>query len=177
MAASSAEERSSVQARSLAFPRTERAPGPRLLHVYVATASRSGAEPSVVFVDEHAGILDRVPLNAIASGERGPAAPPAVRRDARMAFRAMVYALWRVRRLNYRRVAVHADDPEAVAQVNGDLAVAPDAVGPYLQIRALMHLYRLASVDVGEFIAEGDAARSDDVRPDAGALSVTATPA
>jgi hypothetical protein len=128
--------------------------------VYVTAAPRSGAEPSVVFVDERAGILDRVPLHVIRSAEHSSAA-----------FRGIVYALWRARRLGYRRVAVYADDPAAVAQISGERCVDPDAVGPYLQIRALMHIYRQASVHVGELIVDGDLAG----RPSSGGLSVAAT--
>jgi hypothetical protein len=128
--------------------------------VYVATAPRSGAEPSVVFVDERAGILDRVPLHAVSSAERSSAA-----------FRGIVYALWRARRLAYRLVAVHTDDPAAVAQINGGRCVDPDAVGPYLQIRALMHIYREASIHVGQLIVDVDLAG----RPSSGGLSVAAT--
>ena len=143
--------------------------------MYVSTAPRRGAEPSLVFIDERAGILDRLPLRAIDTAERLSPALPVVRQDARSAFRAIVYVLWRVRRLGYRWVAVHADDPAAVAQINGSRQVEPDAVGPYLQVRALMHLYRRASVDVGELVPDGDADRPDAAPTDAGALSVAAT--
>ncbi|HLW46857.1 MAG TPA: hypothetical protein VKW09_03735 [bacterium] len=125
--------------QNLDFPRAGRRL-PRLLHVYIATAPRLNAAPSAVFVDEAGHVLDRVPLVRIS--QEGPHA----------ARRAIVYALWKVRRLGYRSVALHADEPAAVAQMNGERDVDPDAVGPYLEARALMHLYKSARIDVGEFL-------------------------
>lgn len=145
------------QARPLAFPRAGRRLQPRLLHVYVSTAPRPNAAPSLVFVDQAARVLDRIPLNRIPrhdAGVRTPAAPastPAAERS-RLNFRAVVHALWNARRLGYRRVAVHCDDPGAVAQLNGDRRVDTDAVGLYLEARALMHLYKIATIDVGELL-------------------------
>lgn len=110
--------------------------------MYIATAPRPNAAPSLVLVDETARVLDRIPLERIfPTSTAGPA------------FRAIVYALWKARRLGYRRVAVHSDDPAAVAQVNGDRHVDPEAIGAYLQVRALMHLYTSAWIDVGELVA------------------------
>jgi hypothetical protein len=137
----------------LAFPRAGRAI-PRLLHAYIATAPRWAAAPSLIFVDEAGRVLDRIPLDRISSDATGrPAAVPhfAAARS-RPAFRGIVYALWNARRLGYRRVAVHSDDPAAVAQINGDRHVDPETVGAYLQIRALMHLYKSAQIDVGELV-------------------------
>jgi Reverse transcriptase-like len=125
--------------RNLGFPRAGRRL-PRLLHVYVATARRLSAAPSVIFVDEAARVVDQIPLDRIAPG------------GSRRALRGIVYALWKARRLGYRRVAVFTDDPAAVAQINGERHVDPDAVGLYLEARALMHLYKHARIDVGEFV-------------------------
>jgi len=132
------------QARYLGFPRAGRSANPRLLHVYIATAPRPNAAPSVVFVDETARVLDRIPLERIVR-EAGAA-------RSRRTFHGIVYALWNARRLGYRRVAVHSDDPAAVAQLNGERNVEPDAVGSYLEARALMHLYKSARIDVGELV-------------------------
>jgi hypothetical protein len=112
--------------------------------VYIATAPRPNAAPSLVFVDESARVLDRIPLERIVRG--------AGEARARLTLRGVVYALWKARRLGYRRVAVHSDDPETVAQINGERDLDPDAVGSYLEARALMHLYKSARVDVGELV-------------------------
>lgn len=142
------------QARRRSFPRAGRRLHPRLLHVYIATAPRANAAPSLVFTDEAARILDRVPCDRISPG---PAARPAGRGAGRpwLTLRAVVYALWNGRRLGYRRIAVHTDDPAAIAQLNGERHVDPDVVGLYLEARALMHLYKSARVDVGELMAAG----------------------
>ena len=133
--------------------------------MYVTTAPRRTVEPSLVFVDETGDILDRIPLAAIngrsrATGRRAPPATPAGAPGAArsgLTFRGIVYALWNARRLGYRRLAVHSDDPTAVAQLTGDRGVDPAAVGAYLEARALMHLYRSASIDVGELVLSADA--------------------
>ncbi|MHB8731586.1 MAG: reverse transcriptase-like protein [bacterium] len=122
---------------------------PRLLHVYIATAPRPNAAPSLVFVDGAARVLDQIPCDRLPPG---PAVSPSTQASAhsRLTFRAAVYALWHARRLGFRRIAVHSDDPAAVAQINGERRVDPDAIGLYLEARALMHLYKSATVDVGE---------------------------
>jgi Reverse transcriptase-like len=127
-------------ARDLAFPRAGRRL-PRLLHVYITTAARRcGVPPSVVFVDDAGRVLETVPLDRIAKTRSQPA------------FRAIVHALWKARRLGYRRVEVHSDDPAAVAQMNGERAVDPDGIGLYLEAKALIHLYTSAHIDVGEYL-------------------------
>ncbi len=146
-AAPSSDLRPPGEARTLAFPRAGRRSTPRLLHVYVATAPRPDAAPSLVFVDEAARVLDRIPIERIA---HGAGAAPSL-----LSFRGIIYALWKARRLGYRRVAVHSDDPAAVAQINGERDVDPDAVGSYLEARALMHLYTSARIDVGELVLSG----------------------
>ena len=153
--------------RDLPFPRAGRRLQPRLLHVYIATAPRSDAAPSLVLTDESSRLLHRIPLDRLpvsAAGRPRTASPadrltpdsPATMKSqpARLllTFRAVVYALWSGRRLGYRRIAVHTDDPAAVVQLNGECAVDPDAVGLYLEARALMHLYRRATIDMGELL-------------------------
>lgn len=137
--------------RRLPFPRAGRQLYPRLLHVYIATAPRSNGTPSLAFTDESGRLLDRMPLDRLPrhSTGRTPAAAPA---RLPLTFRAVVYALWNGRRLGYRRIAVHGDDPAAVAQLTGERPVDPDAVGLYLEARALMHLYKRATIDVGELM-------------------------
>ncbi|HKX19678.1 MAG TPA: hypothetical protein VJT33_16880 [bacterium] len=137
--------------RGLPFPRAERRLYPRLLHVYIATAPRSSAAPSLAFTDESGRLLDRIPLDRL---PRHPAGrrPSAVPARPHLTFRAVVYALWNGRRLGYRRIAVHSDDPAVVVQLTGERPVDPDAVGLYLEARALMHLYKRATFDLGELM-------------------------
>jgi hypothetical protein len=66
------------------------------------------------------------------------------------AFRGILYALWNSRRLGSRWVVVHSDNPGVVAQINGARDVDPDLVGPYLEVRALLHAYRGARVEADE---------------------------
>ncbi len=139
------------QARCLPFPRAGRQLYPRLLHVYIATAPRSNAAPSLTLTDESGRLLDRIPLDRLpphAAGRPRTTSPTRLL----LTFRAVVYALWNGRRLGYRRIAVHSDDPAAVVQINGECPVDPDAVGLYLEARALTHLYRRATIDMGELM-------------------------
>ena len=139
------------QVRGLPFPRAGRQLYPRLLHVYIATAPRSNAAPSLAFTDESGRLLDRIPVERLPRHSAGiprPAAPPRLH----LTLRAVVYALWNGRRLGYRRIAVHSDDPAAVAQLTGERPVDPDAIGQYLEARALMHLYKRATIDLGELM-------------------------
>jgi hypothetical protein len=111
--------------------------------VYIATAPRRPqvAAPSIVFVDDDARVLEQIPLERVS------------RDGAHLALRGIVYALWKARRLGYRRLEMHSDDPAAAAQINGERDVDPDAIGLYLEARALMHLYTSARIDVGELLA------------------------
>jgi hypothetical protein len=123
--------------QNLGFPRAGRRL-PRLLHVYVSTARPLDTAPSVLFVDDAARVLDRIPLGRV------------TRDGPHSALHGIVYALWKARRLGYRRVEVHCDDPAAVAQINGDGEIDAGAVGPYLEARALKHLYTYARIDYCE---------------------------
>jgi hypothetical protein len=102
-------------------------------------------------VDGDARVLEQIPFDRLPPG---PVVPPSTHASARarLTFRAVVYALWNARRLGFRRIAVHSDDPGAVAQINGNRRVDPEAVGLYLEARALMHLYKSATIDVGELL-------------------------
>ncbi|TMI83071.1 MAG: hypothetical protein E6H04_03620 [Bacillati bacterium ANGP1] len=42
---------------------------------------------------------------------------------------------------------MHCDNPGVVAQINGRREVDLDLVGPYLEVRALLHAYHSARVD------------------------------
>ncbi|HXX38764.1 MAG TPA: hypothetical protein VEP50_11595 [bacterium] len=108
------------------------------LHAYVA-ATNDADILSIVFVDARARVLDHI---ALAASDASTACARALR--------GIVYALWRSRRLGYRRVAVHSDVPGAVTRLNGERPLEPSLIGPYLEARALMRAYRWARVDVGE---------------------------
>jgi len=108
------------------------------LHAYVAVTG--GADTvSVIFVDAHARVLEHV---ALAASHAGAACGRALR--------GIVYALWRSRKLGYRRVAVHSDVPAAAALLAGERRLESSLIGPYLEARALMRAYRWVRVDVGE---------------------------
>ena len=96
-------------------------------------------------------MLDLVPVDRV---PRGSAKRPSTDASARswLTFRALVYALWNGRRLGFRRIALHSDDPGAVAQINGQRRVDPETAGLYLEARALMHRYTSATIDVGELL-------------------------
>ena len=111
---------------------------PGTLHVFVAAAdpAHGNTGMGVVFVDSHGRALRKV-----------GGALPGVRNRALAAFRGIVYALWNSRRLGSRRVIVHCPDQDVVAQINGDADVAEELIGPYLEVRALLHAYRAARVE------------------------------
>ncbi len=116
------------------------------LHAHVATVhagQRAGL--GVVFVNARGQVLRRV-------GRRVP-----VSTNDYVAFQGIIYALWTARRLGSRRVVVHSDHPAVVAQINGDLDVRADLIGPYLEVRALLNAYRSASVEPGQIGWEQEA--------------------
>lgn len=131
----------------------------KLLHAHVATASAGDghAGMGVVFVDGHGRIVRRI----------GRMLPETTTSDL-AAFRGILYVLWNSRRLGSRRVVVHSDNPSVVAQINGDQEVEPALIGPYLEVRALLHAYRSARVEADstgwgrEALAVAEAARAGD---------------
>ena len=108
------------------------------LHAYVAAAkpASGGMRMGVVFVDARGQ-----PLRKIGR------ALPAGTTPGLAAFRGIVYALWNSRRLGCRRVVVHCLDRDVVSQINGEDDLAEEYVGPYLEVRALLHAYRAARVE------------------------------
>lgn len=110
----------------------------KALHAYIAAAASTGgrAGMGVVFVDAHGRALRKIG-RGLAGASSGDLA----------AFKGIVYALWTSRRLGSRRVIVHCDHPDVVAQINGEREVEPELVGPYLEVRALLHAYRAARVE------------------------------
>ncbi len=126
---------------------------PGTLHAFVATAEPGNGHTgmSVVFVDNQGRALRKVgrPL-------------PGVTNRRLAAFRGIVYALWNSRRLGSRQVVVHCPDRDVVAQINGEVDVAEELVGPYLEVRALLHAYRAARVEpcpqgTGELLWQSEA--------------------
>jgi hypothetical protein len=111
-----------------------------VLYAYVASGNDdAGRSLSLTFVDDGGRVQQLITLTPV--GTRTP---------CERALRGIVHALWTARTLGYRRVIVHSDQPEAVAQINGARRVDPGLIGPYLEARALMHAYRWARVTVGE---------------------------
>ena len=113
----------------------------RTLHAHVAVLPPVGGQTwmGVVFVDAQGRVLRRI----------GRALADTQTRDL-AAFRGILYALWNSRRLGARWVVVHSDNLGVVAQVNGEQEVDSALIGPYLEIRALLHAYRSARVEAGE---------------------------
>jgi hypothetical protein len=107
-----------------------------VLHAYVADA---GGTLLLAFMEGSGHVHECVTLT-----------PVGARTASERAFRGIVHALWNARARGYRRIVVHSDSPEAVAQINGERPVEPALIGPYLEGRALMHAYRWAHVTVGE---------------------------
>jgi hypothetical protein len=112
----------------------------KVVHAYVAAADpvegRSGM--GVVFVDSHGHVLKRIGR-----------ALPGVHSHELAVFRGILYALWNSRRFGVRHVVVHSDAPAVVEQVKGEREVDDSLVGPYLEVRALLHAYREARVLAG----------------------------
>jgi hypothetical protein len=62
------------------------------------------------------------------------------------AYRALLLALWEARRMGARALVVGTDDADVAVQLAGGGSPPPEAIGPYLQIRALLHAFRFAEV-------------------------------
>ncbi len=119
----------------------------RVIHAYVAGVTDvAWAGVGVVFVDAHGVVLRRVARRVPVSAEHVAE------------FRGILHALWMARRLGSQRVVVHCDNPTVVAMINGHREVRLDLVGPYLEVRALLHAYRSARVEAGQMGWEQDAA-------------------
>lgn len=108
------------------------------LHVFVAAAEPADGRTAtgVVFIDHAGRALRKVGRALPGVADRGLAA-----------FHGIVYALWNSRRLGSRRVVVHCAERDIVAQINGEAEVPEQFVGPYLEVRALLHAYRAARVE------------------------------
>lgn len=62
------------------------------------------------------------------------------------AYRALLLALWDAQRIGARRLVVSTDDIEVAAQLDGEAPPAVEAVGPYLQVRALLRSFAFAEI-------------------------------
>lgn len=126
----------------------------KALHAHVAAARANGdkAGMGVVFVNVHGQVLRRI----------GRALHDAAGQEL-AAYRGILYALWNARRLGARWIVVHSDTPDVVAQINGAQEIPPACVGPYLEVRALLHAYRGACVRVDDTLWIREAAALADV--------------
>lgn len=93
----------------------------------------------------------RTAVAAVARAQEGDRPRIVVRRlrrgdSAPVAYRALLVALWEARRAGVRRLVVSTDDPDVAAHLAGQTAPPPEAVGPYLQVRALLHAFASAEV-------------------------------
>jgi Reverse transcriptase-like len=121
----------------------------KAIHAYVAAAAPDGgrAGMGVVFVDANGRVLRRIGRTL-----------PGVTTTELAAFRGILFALWNLRRLGSRWVVIHSDSADVVAQINGERDVEPAFVGPYLEVRALLHAYRGVSLKADETVWGRDAA-------------------
>lgn len=62
------------------------------------------------------------------------------------AYRALLLGLWEARRAGASALVISTDDAEVMAQVEGTQPPPPEAVGSYLQVRALLNAFRSAAV-------------------------------
>ena len=108
----------------------------RRVHAYVAAVRGDGRSGiGVLFVDDRGRVLGRIRRTL-----------PRADRDQAV-FQGVIAALWAARLLGTRAAIVHVDDPRIVAQINGEQRVSWELVGPYLQVRALLHAYRDGRVE------------------------------
>ncbi|MDR7518698.1 MAG: hypothetical protein QN123_03895 [Armatimonadota bacterium] len=104
----------------------------------LATASRAGPGRHAVCAaalrwEDGAG--RRVVIRRLRGGDP---VPPA--------YRAVLLALGEARRLRARAVVVGVDDADVAAQIAGRSAVPVQALGGYLQVRALLNVFRSAEI-------------------------------
>ncbi|HKV70026.1 MAG TPA: reverse transcriptase-like protein [Gemmatimonadales bacterium] len=111
----------------------------RELHAHVAEVEGGiSAAIGIVFVDARGWVLRCV----------GRLAPGTARDHA--AFQGILLALWDSRRLGCRRVVAQSDHPGVVAQINGHREVHLELIGPYLEVRSLLHAYQSARVEMDQ---------------------------
>jgi ribonuclease HI len=64
------------------------------------------------------------------------------------AYRALLLGLWTARRKGARVVIVGTDDPDVESQVNGAAPPPTEAIGLYVQVRALRNAFETAPIVV-----------------------------
>lgn len=65
-------------------------------------------------------------------------------------FRGLLHALWLARRFGARAVVIRCDAEDVVAMAQGGETVPDPLVGPYLQVRALVHSYKTVALIAAE---------------------------
>jgi len=106
------------------------------LHVSTAAYALPDGRTAVAAVFRVEG--DDRPRIVVRRLTRTDTAPPA--------YRALLLALWDAQRMGARRLAVSTDDVEVAAQLDGAAPPAVEAVGPYLQVRALLRSFAFAEI-------------------------------
>lgn len=111
----------------------------RTLHASTAVSTDLRGRPAVAAVLRWDG-------DAKPPGE-GPGPRTVVRRlrqndPVPPAYRALLLALWEARRLGARALILSTDDAEVAAQITGTGPPHADAVGAYLQVRAMLNAFR-----------------------------------
>lgn len=78
--------------------------------------------------------------------ETQPGTPDRAMSEVVLGYRAILLGLWRARKLGAKHVEVFCDLTRVVDQVNGLAQVAPEFIGSYLQVKALLNAFRRSSV-------------------------------
>lgn len=90
------------------------------------------------------------PRTVVRRLRKGDPVPPA--------YRALLLALWEARRFGARVLILSTDDADVASQLQGTAQPTPEAVGAYLQVRALLNAFRSTVVDWQTPARAGDAA-------------------
>ncbi len=108
----------------------------RTLHATTAGRAAPGMRGTAAVVLRWEG--SEVPRIEVRRLRRRDPVPPA--------YRALLLALWEARRMGARALVLGTDDADVAAQLTGSGSPAPEAIGPYLQVRALLHAFRSIEV-------------------------------
>ncbi len=106
------------------------------LHVTTAAYAASDARCAVSAVLRWDG--DDAPRIVVRRLRRQDRVPPA--------YRALLLALWDARRSGARALVVSTDDAEVASQLAGNVPPPAGAIGPYLQVRALLNAFGSAEI-------------------------------
>ncbi len=106
--------------------------------LHVTTAAYAGSDGRTVVSAVFRWEGDDPPRIVVRRVRRRDTVPPA--------YRALLLALWDARRSGARALVVSTDDAEVASQIAGDVPPPAGAIGPYLQVRALLHAFRFAEV-------------------------------